>query len=122
MAVGNVMRELSFVRGKIWTGVAFQETVYAEKQREAGKFRNAGYREEDIMEYPLIVQYADFAGTSLREAADDILFKAKLDLEHLAKTELLRLRYFKKIREAKDPAELREISMALYRDCYHATI
>jgi len=116
--ISSIMNNISFARYPVATGIAFQETVYLEKKMQARAFRNSGYNEDMIMEYPYVVQYADFAGLSLRQAADDILLKAKFDDEILAKTELLRLKYFDKVRRAESVEELRKVAKDFIRVCY----
>lgn len=113
-----VIDNLNVARYSVRTGLEFQETVYITKKMQAYAFRDTGYPEEKVFEYPYVVQYADFAGLSLKAAADDILFKAKLDDELLAKTELLRLKYFNAIKNAKTPNDLPAIHEVFVRECY----
>lgn len=117
-AVSKVITSLSEARYKVRTGIEFQETVYLTKKWQAQRFKDLGYNENSIMEYPYVLQYADFAGITLKQAADDILFKASLDDQHLANTELLRLRYFNKIRDATKPEQLPPIMEEFKRDCF----
>lgn len=107
--ISQIQFSLSAIRNKIGTGVSFQETVYLDKKLQATAFKKEGYPEEKLLEYPYVVQYSDFAGIPLRQAADDMLFAAKLDDELLMKTEVLRLIYSHKIADAKDAAELPSI-------------
>lgn len=116
--ISKIMNSLTNVRNKVGTGVAFQEAVYLTKRMQAHGFKESGYAEELIMKYPYVLQYADYAKLSLKQAADDILFKAKLDDGLLAKTELMRLTYFNKVRKATDPNQLPAIYEKFIRDCY----
>lgn len=117
-AITRIMRQITQARFKVTTGIEFQETVYLTKKQQAQAFKDAGYDESSILQYPYVLQYADFAGMSLKEAADEILFKANLDDEYLASTELLRLKYFSKIRDVTSAEELRPILEEFHRDCY----
>ena len=112
------MKGVSRGRYPVSTGVLFQETVYLTKKAQASAFKEAGYPEDDILEYPYIIQYADFANIPLKQAADDILFKARLDDELLAKTELIRLKYFNAIRSARTVEEVAPIYEAFTRESY----
>jgi hypothetical protein len=81
------------------TGYAYQETVYFIKRQQAQTFKDAGYDESRIREFPYVEQYADFRKLSYKAAADDILLAAKVMQEVLLNTEALRLKYFKKMKE-----------------------
>ncbi len=116
--IAEIMRSLSSARYKLRTGVDFQDVTYQLKREQAQKFKDAEYNEEISMLVPFVVQYADFAGLSLKDAADDILFKAKLDDEVLLKTEGLRLKYFDLVKKASDPEELPKIYQDFLRDYY----
>jgi len=117
-AIERIMLHLSIARYSLRTGVELQEIVYVNKRTQAEKFRDSGYDESSLLEYPHVLNYADFAGISLREAADTIILKAKLDDQLLAKTELLRLRYFKNVADAKSVKDLSTIIESFFRDCY----
>lgn len=105
-------------RYPVMTGIWQQETVYINKRLQAIAFRDAGYPEDVAPNYPYVLQYADLTGSTLRQAADDIIFKAKLDEDFLAKTELLRLKYFRLVREAEKPEEVAEAYKAFVRESY----
>ncbi len=100
-ALEDVMRVVSIARYPVWRGVLLQEQVYVVKQAQAQRYKDEGYP-DNVLPYPYVLQYADYSGLSPREAADEILFKARLDDEHLVKTEAIRLRYFDRIRDAKN--------------------
>ncbi|HTR18616.1 MAG TPA: hypothetical protein VMH91_01385 [Candidatus Paceibacterota bacterium] len=120
--VGRIMTTISASRDRVGTGVAFQETVYAMKAAQAKGFKDSGYDEQRLLEFPFVVQYADFANIDPKQAANDILFKSQMDEDQLAKTELLRLRYFNNAREAKTVEELTATLQRFYKDCYGAVI
>lgn len=108
-AISQVIRMINRFRGRISTGLLFQETVYAEKERQARRLKDAGYDERNAREAPYVVQYADSCGIPLRQAAEEILLQAQLDHEFLAKTEKIRLALFKKIKLARTAEELDDI-------------
>jgi len=114
----DVMRQLSLARRRVSTGVEFQDRVYMTKKFQAESFKRAGYDESLALEYPFVLQYAELTGMPLKDAADEIIFKAGMDDQHLANTELLRMRYMRMIRDAKTPANLRPIRDAFRRDMY----
>lgn len=114
----RMVRSINTARNDMKTGLDLQETVYLTKKIQAQRFKDSVYDDNVIMEYPYVLQYADYARISLKEAADDILFKASLNDQHLANTELLRLRYFNKIREASEPEEVSDIYEEFIRDLY----
>ena len=117
-AITRITHNINVARYKVRMGLGLQETVYLTKKIQAQRFKDSGYDEGTIMEYSYVLQYADYAGISLKEAADDILFKARLDDQFLANTELLRLRYFNKIRNAANSGQLPGVMEEFMRDCY----
>ncbi len=117
-AIHKIIMNINSARSEIETGAYFQETVYRSKKTQAKTFRESAYDDNLIMEFPYVAQYADYAGISLRQAADDILFKSKLDDDFLAKTELLRLKYFNKVKKVATPEEMAPILEEFTRDCY----
>jgi hypothetical protein len=117
-AIQNIIVNINSAISNIRIGVDFQETVYLAKKNQAKAFRESGYDDNLIMDIPYVAHYADYASITLRQATDDILFKAKLDDDILAKTELLRLKYFNRVKKAATPEELSEILEEFMRDCY----
>jgi hypothetical protein len=103
-------------RDKVNTGLLFQETIYATKQKQAQLLKDAGFDEALAGSAPYVVQHADETGMSLQDAAEDMLFQAQLFYEHLEKTERVRLALFRKIRRAKTSGELDEIMERFYRE------
>ena len=92
--------------------------VYFTKKIQAQDFKDSGYNEALAATYPYVFQYAEIASISPRQAAEDIIRKAQAGETLFVKTELLRLRYFKKIREAKTPQEVGVIHEEFLRDYY----
>lgn len=116
--ISRIMGILSSVRYEVATGVMFQESVYLSKRLQANEFRNSGYDEKLIANYPYVFQYADFLEIPFNQAADEILLKAKFDDDLLAKTELLRLMYFDKVKKAKTTTQLDSIVSDFVRVCF----
>lgn len=117
-----VTQHLNTARNRLVTGLQFQESVYLVKFIEATRFRAASYAEDRILEFPYVLQYAEFAGIPLRQAADDIILKAEFDQHFLLNTEGLRLKYLKLIREAASPGDLAGIGEACRRECFENTM
>lgn len=116
--IEKIINILNNARSAVATGVLFQEQIYLTKKMQAEEFRDSGYDESFVMKYPYVMQYADYANISLRQAADDILLKAKFDDALLAKTELLRLKYFSTIKNATEADQLPDIFEEFMRN-YH---
>src|SRR3989344_9116463 len=113
-----ITSNLNLARSKVMTGFWFQETVYLAKRMQAKAFKDSGYNEDFIVEYPYVMQYADIAHISMQQAAEDILLKAKFDEELLAKTELLRLKHLGRLKDAKDTNQLTSLREEFIRDSY----
>jgi len=119
-AITTIINSLSIVRNKTVTGVRFQEEIiYPAKRLQAQKFKDDNYQEDSLEQYPYVTQYADFANLSLKQAADDILFKSDLGDQTLINTELLRLKYFKKVRGASTPDQVDSITKEFLGDCFY---
>lgn len=103
-------------RDKIYMGLMIQETIYAEKEKQARMLKEARFDAGHAGMAPYVVQYADSAGLSLEQAAEEILFQAQLDRELLEKSERVRLLLFRKLKRATTEAELDEIMRTFYRD------
>jgi len=112
----GVMLDLTRRRISATTGVCLQELVYTEKRKQARDFKQAGSDPDSGNSYPYVAQYADIAGTSLEQAADDILFAASLSDEILVRTEGIRIKYFNKIKFTNDPDRVRAIWKEYYEE------
>jgi hypothetical protein len=104
----SMMLSIIFLRDRVRKTLPYQETIYMAKQYQAERFKDRGYPEHEMLEYPYVLQYADFMKISLKDAADKILLKSKIDNELLAKTEMLRLKYFNMVKDAKSVDEAEE--------------
>lgn len=116
--ISNIILYLNIARRDLFSGIDFQDFVYSTKKEQAQTFKDSGYNEDLIMQCPYVMQYADFANISLKQAAEDIIIKAKFDDDILYKTELLRLKYFDKIKKATTPEQLPSIFEEFIRDCF----
>ena len=116
--ITKIMNSLSSTRRKMATGVGFQDIVYAEKIANARAFKALGYDEDRIMEFPYVLQYADFAQISFQQAADDIILKRTFDNDVLLKTELIRLKYFNRVRNARSVEEFPSLYEEFLKDTY----
>lgn len=114
----SICERLTVARSVRTQSIALQETVYEEKKRQAHAFQTQGYTDDDILSFPYVRDYADFANISFREAADDIILKSKLDDDFLAKTELLRLTYMRALKEAATESHIRPIMKAFRREAF----
>lgn len=112
-ALAEVSYELSVARYPVYRGVLLQEVVYAAKKEQAQRYNDLGHQEADLLQYPYVMQYAEFAGLTPQAAADEILFKAKLDDDVLLTTELMRLKYFNAIEAA--PMERLDLILKQFR-------
>lgn len=97
-------------RNKLVSDLYFQDAIYAEKEREALEFKASGFDERVVPHaMPFLAQYAQSSNIPLKQAAEEILLRAQLDRDHLARTEQVRLALFAKIRSAASAAEMRNV-------------
>lgn len=114
----SIMRGLNMTRSKSNTGVIFQEMIYSAKLLEVKEFKAAGYDESRALEFPYLLQYADLMNIPLRDAADEITLKARISTDEMVKTEFLRLKFFKKIKDVEKIEHLVPIQEEFTRDFY----
>lgn len=113
-----MLNNINMSRLHLLKGTLFGDVIYMEKRRQAKVFKDSGYNEDFAIEFPYVVQYADVAQISLKQAAEDILLKAKFDEDVLSKTELFRLKYLKKLKEAVAPEQLIPLEEEFLSECY----
>jgi len=104
-----MIHRINYLRSKVNTGFLAQEAIYLKKYLEAQRLVDQSFSEEAVAQSPYVVSYADLCGISVEKATAEILLQAKLDHEFLAKTELLRLRFFSRVRRAASDAEIIDI-------------
>lgn len=112
-AISRVIYKINRMRLKVNTGLMFQESIYAAKERQARALKDKNFDEELLTEVPYVSQYAEDNTLSLKQAAEEILLQAQLDRDHLMRTERLRMQAFKQIRHATSPEELKSIVLAV---------
>ncbi|PWT76946.1 MAG: hypothetical protein C5B60_03455 [Chloroflexi bacterium] len=117
-ALVEVTRALTMARYPVLEGVPMQEVIYVAKKMQAQRYKDAGYPQNDDLEYPYVLQYADFSGLTMRAAADEILLKASLTDDLLLKSEFFRLKYFERIKKATLPEEAERIIFDFRREFY----
>jgi hypothetical protein len=105
----EIASHIEFIRSLFKKTIGYQEIIYLSKKLEAEKFKNNRYPENEILNYPYILQYAEYKEISFKESADAILLKATMGNEMLAKTEILRLNYFNKVKDATSKKDLDDI-------------
>lgn len=99
-ALFEMVLVISNARALLHSGVLMQESVHLTKRAQAEQYRAEGFPETDRLRYPYVLQYAGVLGVPMKEAALEILFKAQLDDEVLARTEATRLKFFGKLKTA----------------------
>ncbi len=115
-AISKIIHGINYARITDQPFINFQQTVYIAKKDHARGFKESGYDESRITEFPFVIQHADYANIPFKQAADDILFKAKLHEEMLAQTEILRIKFFNKIKKENDPAAMTQIVSDFYNN------
>lgn len=108
-AISYLMYAINRLRVKLNTGFFFQETIYAEKEKQAHAVLQGGASGGDAEAAPYVAQYAEDNGMPLKQAAEEIALQARLDREYLVKTERVRLAVFRKLKLAKTPEEVQKI-------------
>jgi hypothetical protein len=120
--IGRVMEHISRIRYRVMRGVDYQDVVHLIKLQQAEAFRATGYDEKRLIEFPYVVHYADLKEITLKQAADDIIIKAKLDADYLMNTESIRMKYFNIIKKEENVDVLSTIVSDFLRECYRNTL
>ncbi len=105
-AFTRIANKISRSRMKLDTGVEMAETVLRLKRDEASRFKESGYDESRIFEFPYLMQFAEYSGIPYSAIADDILLAARMDEEVLVKTEISRVKYVELVQRAKTVADV----------------
>lgn len=121
-ALVTVMNGINATRVRLRKGTELQHTIYLSKRDEARRFLESGADEMSAFEYPYLIQYADYANIPMRQAAEDVLFKARLDDAYLAKTEYLRIKYINLIKNEQNPEKIPHITDEFKRECYTSNL
>lgn len=108
-ALSRIARKISRSRSQLRAGVDFEESVAILKRTEARRFKDTGYDEARIFEFPFLMEYADYAGVSYTQAAKDVALASRMEEEILAKTEIVRLKYVALVKKASTKEELDRI-------------
>jgi len=116
-AIMQIMGNLNLSRAELATGLDFQETVYRLKKSQAQAYKKLGSA-ENASEFPFVEQYAEIAGISLEQAADEILFKSKIAEDKLLRSERMRLKYFDKLKKASNAEEIDAVMSEFHRENY----
>ncbi|MDB5238639.1 MAG: hypothetical protein JWM46_909 [Candidatus Kaiserbacteria bacterium] len=106
-AMTTIMFRINRLRSQRFSGLSFQEQIYMNKESEAKRLKENGYEHPEQALY--VAQYAEVSGTSLEQAAEEILLQATLNREYLAKTERIRLEVYKSMKAAKTVEEVNKI-------------
>jgi len=117
-AYATLMTNIGYARMKFAYDGVLQSFTYSEKEREARECREQKYDELRITEWPYVFQYAKFADISIQAATDEILFKAELRHEALARIETIRLQYMKKIWSLEQIPEIQRIPTDATRELF----
>lgn len=99
-ALFAMIEAVSAARFLLHTGILLQETVHLTKKAEALRYQADGYPETERLRYPYVLQYAGALGITMKAAALEIIFRAQLDDEVLARTEATRMKYFGLLKRA----------------------
>lgn len=94
----------------LWNDQMLQPTVYHMKYVSACDVLRDPEPEKDPQRWPLVYDYAEFAGKTMAEAAEEIVFQYRLWETRISNTETLRLRTNRAIAQCQDIDKLTEIS------------
>jgi hypothetical protein len=117
-ALVEVIRTLTMARYPVWEGMPMQDVIYVTKKLQAQRYKDAGYPEGANLDYSYVLQWADFAGLSMKAAADEILLKASFADDQLLKSELFRLKYYGRIRDVNTVEEVDRLVLDFRREFY----
>lgn len=118
------VNSLNTIRQSMNTGIYAQSTVHLMKRQEAEKVQQAEREGKKIAgaDYPFVDQYAYLSQISIEQAANDIVFAAKLKQETLLFSERIRMEFFRKIRETQSAEEVADIWKEYISEVYQNSL
>ena len=96
-------------RRYLWNDELLQLTVYHMKYLSAQEVLRTPNAEQTPQQWPLISDYAELAGLSLKAAAEEIAFQYRLWETRISNTESLRLRSIRAVRDCTDILEISKL-------------
>lgn len=112
-ALGLLIERVNGLRLFPGSALPEQSVVYLDKRDQALTFKATGYDALKLSEYPYVEQYALAAGRTPRQAADEIIFQARLRDDVLQKSEAVRMKFMMKLRDARTASDLEGFSSEL---------
>ena len=109
----DILSLLNYARARVSPVLNQQDMVYLEKERQARLVR-----EGNTTDCQMVRDYADFAGCSLIQAADQILFKAELTRDVYANTERLRMTYLRDLRNCSNTEDIITLKDRMHRESW----
>jgi len=108
-ALDMINFRLYYHRRFLWNDQLLQPTVYHMKYLSARDYLSQTKPVTDPQHWPLVYDYAEFAGLDLDTAANEIVFQYRLWETRISNTESIRLKFTKLVSECTDILEISKI-------------
>ena len=107
--LNDILSTIETLRIEDVSTLQYQELIYAEKYRQAKEVIDKGIVEDSDNKYYYVNDWADINNYSLCESAKDIVLNYECIQHRLAKTEYVRTKFIKMIRDETDLANMPKI-------------
>lgn len=114
----DITNRINFARIKTSQLLDMQPFVYEEKYRQAKMYIDSNYSEECLHEIPMVLDYAEIDGCDARQAAHQIVLKREMTLDHLARTERMRLKFLRELRTVNDASGLTALKEKMHKEIW----
>lgn len=101
---------VSNYRRSTMSSINLQDHVYNFKYEEAKDIIKNEVEVDDVLKYPFVTAYSEFADISLQEAAKRVIFYQESNRAYLAESEAFRLKYTKMFINSNTIEEMESIS------------
>lgn len=114
----DITNRINFARVKTSPLLDSQSLVYEEKYRQARLFVDSGYSDSVLHDIPMVLDYADLDSCDARQAANQIVLKHQMMMDHLARTERLRIKFLRELREINTAESLTALKEKMHKEIW----
>jgi len=114
----DITNRINFARIKTSQLLDSQSIVYEEKYRQAKAFADSGYSDDLLHEIPMVLDYAELDDCDARQAANQIILKYQMMMDHLARTERMRIKFLRELRTATEASELTALKEKMHKEIW----
>lgn len=112
----EIYQRILHYRRPVMNTLNMQDAIYQMKYDEAIEIKNSANPIEDPWQWPLVNDYANLQGVTLKDAAEEIIFQNKIFKSRLSNTETIRIKYTRAVKHCNNILELDKIINQFYTE------